>query len=60
MRDVTLVIPAKYESESLPKVLNELKQFKVKILVVLEKSDIKTINSIKKFNCKILFQKNKG
>ena len=60
MRDVTLVIPAKYESESLPKVLNELKQFKVKILVVLEKSDIKTINSIKKFNCKMLFQKNKG
>ena len=60
MNDLTLVIPAKYESESLPKVLNELKQFKVKILVVLEKSDVKTINSIKKFNCKILFQKNKG
>ena len=30
MKDITLVIPAKFESDSLPKVLNELKQFSVK------------------------------
>ena len=60
MNDLTLVIPAKRESESLPTVLKELKKFKIKILVVLEKQDLETINSIKKFNCKILYQKNKG
>ena len=60
MNDLTLVIPAKRESESLPTVLKELKKFKIKILVVLEKQDLETINSIKKSNCKILYQKNKG
>ena len=60
MNDLTLVIPAKRESESLPTVLKELKKFKIKILVVLEKQDLETINSIKKFNYKILYQKNKG
>ena len=60
MKDLTLVIPAKNESESLPSVLKELKKFKVKILIVLEKKDLNTINSIKKFNCKILYQKDKG
>mgnify|MGYP001352209637 CR=1 FL=1 len=60
MKDLTLVIPAKNESESLPYVLKELKKFKVKTLVVLEKKDFNTIESIKKFNCKILFQKSKG
>ena len=60
MNDLTLVIPAKRESESLPTVLKELKKFKIKILVVLEKKDLETINSIKKFNYKILYQKNKG
>ena len=30
MKDITLVIPAKSESDSLPKVLNELKKFSVK------------------------------
>ena len=38
MNDLTLVIPAKRESESLPIVLNELKKFKIKILIVLEKN----------------------
>ena len=60
MNDLTLIIPAKNESESLPSVLEELKKFKVKILVVLEKKDLSTINSIKNFDCKILYQKNKG
>tara|TARA_B100001250_G_scaffold296870_1_gene258393 strand:+ start:3833 stop:4507 length:675 start_codon:yes stop_codon:yes gene_type:complete len=60
MEDLTLVIPAKNEKESLPTVLEELKKFNLKIIVVLEKSDAETISSIKDFNCKIIYQKNKG
>ena len=60
MEDLTLLIPAKKEKESLPQVLNEIKNLKVKILIVLEESDHDTINSIKEFNCEILYQKNKG
>ena len=60
MNDLTLVIPAKNEKESLPNVLNELKTFEVKIIIILEETDIETINAIKNFDCKILFQKNKG
>ena len=60
MDQLTLVIPAKFEKESLPTVLNELKNYDLKLLVVLEESDMETINSIKGFNCEILFQKNKG
>ena len=57
--DITLVIPAKNESESLPSVLEELKKFKIKKHIILEKRDKKTIKSIKNFNCKIILQ-NKG
>ena len=60
MKNITLIIPAKYESESLPIVLNKLKKFRFKIIVVLHKSDIQTINAIKKFKIKILYQKNSG
>ena len=35
MKDLTLIIPAKSEKESLPHVLDELKKFNLKILVVL-------------------------
>ena len=45
--------------ESLPLVLEEL-SITIKTLIVLEKSDQETIISIEKFNCKILFQRNKG
>ena len=37
MNDLTLVIPAKNEKESLPNVLNELKTFEVKIIIILRK-----------------------
>ena len=58
---ITLVIPAKNEADSLPRVLKELKKFKFKISIVLERSDQKTIESIKKFkNKKLIFQTNKG
>ena len=60
MNDLTLVIPAKNEKESLPIVLNELKKYNLKIIVVLEKGDLDTINSIKEYDCKILHQVNKG
>jgi len=60
MEHLTLIIPAKNEKESLPKVLNELKKYDLKIIIVLEKEDLDTINSIKEFNCKILYQNNKG
>ena len=60
MDNLTLIIPAKYEKESLPLVLNELKNYKLNILIVLEETDYETIKSIEDFNCKILFQKNKG
>ena len=60
MKNITLIIPAKNESESLPIVLKNLKKFKFKILVVLQKTDKKTIDSIKKFNVKIIYQSNNG
>jgi len=60
MDKLTLVIPAKYESESLPRVLTELKKYDLNTIVVLEKEDHETIASIKDFNCNILYQVNKG
>ena len=60
MKNLTLVIPAKKEKESLPKVLKELNQFNLNIVIVLEETDLETINSIKEFNCKIIYQKNIG
>ena len=60
MDDLTLIIPAKHEKESLPLVLQELRNYDLKIVVVLEENDHNTIASVSKFDCKILFQKNKG
>ena len=60
MNSLTLLIPAKFESESLPIFLEELKNFNYKKLVILDKSDISTIDTIKKFDdVEVLFQKNK-
>ena len=60
MEHLTLVIPAKNEKESLPIVLNELKKYNLKIIIILEKEDLDTINSIKEYNCEILYQINQG
>lgn len=60
MNDFTLVIPAKNEKESLPDVLEELKVYDLKTVVVLEENDTETINAIKQFKCKLIFQNNKG
>ena len=60
MKDITLIIPAKNESESLPFVLKELKSFEYEIFIILEKSDTKTIESIKEYNVNLIYQTNKG
>ena len=60
MDQLTLVIPAKNEAETLPTVLKDLDKYSLKITVVLEKDDIDTINAIKNFNCKILYQEGIG
>ena len=60
MENLTLIIPAKYESESLPDVLRELKKFNYNIFVVLKDTDLETINSIKNFDIEIVYQKGTG
>ena len=60
MDNLTLVIPAKNEKESLPEVLEELKNYNLEILIVLEKEDKETIESAKNYNCKMLYQNGKG
>ncbi len=47
MNDLTLLIPAKNESDSLPIVLEEIKNYNLKKIVVLEEEDTITFNSIK-------------
>ena len=60
MKNLTLLIPAKNEKESLPSVLEELKFLNCDKKIILEENDIETINSTKGFECELIFQKNKG
>ena len=60
MSDLTLIIPAKNEKESLPKVLDELKGFDFKKNVILEASDRLTIEAVKTYDCKIIYQDSNG
>ena len=61
MSDLTLLIPANKEAESLPIFLKELDNFPYKILIVLQKEDTETIEAISNFkNVKIYIQRNKG
>jgi glycosyltransferase involved in cell wall biosynthesis len=60
MNDLTLIIPAKNEPESLPEVLNELKKYNYKIDVILHATDIDTIEAIKEYEVNIVYQKNFG
>ena len=50
MNDLTLIIPAKNESESLPQVIDSLKNLDCKIKVSLKIDDKATIDSIGNFN----------
>jgi glycosyltransferase involved in cell wall biosynthesis len=60
LNNLTLLIPAKNESESLPLVLKELKKYNVKKIIVLQKDDLETIGAIKDKKTKIIFQKKNG
>ena len=60
MSDLTLIIPAKNEKESLPRVLDELKKFNFKKNIILEASDKLTIDAIKNYDCEIIYQDSKG
>ena len=60
MKNLTLIIPAKNESESLPEVLREIKDYECSVIVILEESDLKTLEVAKNFNCKIIYQSDKG
>ena len=60
MNDLTLIIPAKNEAESLPIILNELKKYNYKIDIVLHATDIGTIQAIKEYDVNIVYQKNFG
>ena len=60
MKNLTLIIPAKNEEASLPQVLEEIKNYECDKIVILEESDLKTINAIKNFNCKLIYQTGRG
>lgn len=60
MKNLTLVIPAKEESESLPSVLKEVKNLGIEILIVLEPDDFDTIVSVKKYNSNLIYQSASG
>tara|TARA_Y100000816_G_C26102104_1_gene584422 strand:- start:492 stop:1154 length:663 start_codon:yes stop_codon:yes gene_type:complete len=61
MSNLTLIIPTKFEAESLPIFLEELNKFKFKKIVVLEKDDIITQKAISKFqDVQLLVQKFNG
>ena len=50
MNDLTLIIPAKNEKESLPRVLQNLKNYNYQVIVSLQKNDLETKNSIRNFD----------
>tara|TARA_B100000989_G_scaffold204363_1_gene154667 strand:- start:6747 stop:7427 length:681 start_codon:yes stop_codon:yes gene_type:complete len=61
VNNLTLLIPANKESESLPIFLNELISYDFKKMIVLQKEDEETINSIKDFkDVELIIQKNSG
>ena len=59
--NLTLIIPTKLEAESLPIFLNELKYYKFKKLIVLQKDDMETQKAISNIDgIDIIIQKKKG
>ena len=62
MKNLTLVIPAKFEASTLPIVLNEIEKLNLnceKIIVVPE-YDKDTLKALENFDCNILIQKGEG
>ena len=61
MENLTLVIPAKQEKESLPLVLKEIENFTCRKKIIVLKDDYETIEEAKKFETvEIMFQKKSG
>ena len=61
MTNLTLIIPAKLEAESLPIFLEEIKKYNFKKLIVLQKEDIETKKSISNIDdIDVLIQKKNG
>ena len=60
MNNLTLIIPAKNEKESLPNVINEIKDLDCIKMVVLSSNDLETINAIKDLDVQIIYQDNQG
>ena len=61
MKNLTLIIPAKKEVESLPVFLKEIKNYKCHKIIIMQKEDLATFQRIKKIkNIKIIKQKKNG
>jgi len=60
MKNLTLLIPAKNEKESLPQVIDEIKNLDCKKKVILSSDDVDTIDSIKNLNVDIIYQDHHG
>tara|TARA_B110000971_G_scaffold28239_1_gene25277 strand:+ start:511 stop:1179 length:669 start_codon:yes stop_codon:yes gene_type:complete len=60
MNELTLLIPAKNEAESLPIVLDELKKYNYKINIILHITDLDTIKAIREYDVNIIYQENSG
>ena len=60
MKNLTLVIPAKNEKESLPDVIKEIKNINCQKIIVLASDDLETIDAIKDLDVKIVYQDNYG
>jgi glycosyltransferase involved in cell wall biosynthesis len=62
MKNISLIIPAKNEKESIQKTLKEISNYKFinEIIIVLSGKKDNTINLLKKFNVKIIIQKKRG
>ena len=60
MKDLTIIIPAKDEKESLPTVIKSLESFNCEIIITMKDDDIKTIESINREKIKIFYQSGKG
>ena len=60
MKDLTIIIPAKDEKESLPTVIKSLESFNCEIVITMKNDDIKTIESIDNDRIKIFYQSGKG
>jgi glycosyltransferase involved in cell wall biosynthesis len=60
MENLTLIIPAKNEKESLPQVIDEIKNLNCKKKIILASDDTETINSVKNLDVEIIYQANQG